>query len=611
MLKSVDLSLPFALFDDSMGDPGHSMCRLYWDIEEVIAFHGRADVESAMEHIESVTRAGRHVAILATYELGYLLEPGTLERPNESRGSSLIACVFRHAGRMNGRQVAELLDGHIQSIAPGLRVCGVAGLRFGIEKDKYLSSVGRILDYIVSGDCYQVNFTFPLRFVSYGDHIALYARLRRAQPVRHGALIRLPDRDILSLSPELFIQRTGNRLTTRPMKGTMRRDDDPSLDDAQRMALLTSGKNRAENLMIVDLIRSDLGRIAVCGSVSVDRLMDAEAYPTVWQMTSTISAEAPDASLAQVFRALFPCGSVTGAPKIRAMQIIAELEASARGIYTGAIGWIQADGDFAFNVPIRTLSIDAEGLGTLGIGSGIVADSDPNEEFGECLLKAGFLTGLGADFELIETLLFDPLCAGGYPLLEDHMSRLAASARYFAFRCDTARIAAALFDHGRSLTAGMRHRTRLLLGKDGNMHIESTPLADGVMSAGSVVLARGAIDSRDIFRRHKTTVRFEYDAELDRLKETPDVADAIFRNERGELSEGGRTNIYLEFGGVLHTPPVSAGLLDGVMRRRLFREKGALITERSLTVDDLSRADAIYLSNAIRGLRRVNMANLV
>jgi para-aminobenzoate synthetase/4-amino-4-deoxychorismate lyase len=605
MHPAFDPALPFALFDDSLSAPVEARSRLYWALEETIVCSAPDGLDAALARIEAALRAGGHVALAADYELGGWIEPrAAVAAPPRP---PLTACVFGRAATLDGDRVAQLLEAHAARLPARERICGIADLRQDIGEEDYLAAVRRILGYIVAGDCYQVNFTFPLRFRLYGDALALYARLRRAQPVRHGAFLRLPGRDILSLSPELFVRREGARLVTRPMKGTARRGADAATDAAQRDALRASEKNCAENLMIVDLIRNDLGRIAACGSVKVDALFDVEAYPTVWQMTSTVSAAVPGAGLARIVRALFPCGSVTGAPKIRAMQIIAELERAPRGLYTGALGWLQPDGDFAFNVPIRTLSIEAGGAGTLGIGSGIVADSDPADEYAESLLKAGFLTGLAADFELIETLLLEPGAPRPYPLLEDHLARLSASARYFGFRCEVERIAEALAGHARAQAGCGRRRARLLLAKDGGLRIESFPLEEA--APGRIVLAEARIDSRDLFRRHKTTVRAEYDAELARLRTQPGIFDAIFRNECGELCEGARTNLFLEFGGVLHTPPLASGALDGVMRRRLLREAPLPVIERTLREEDLYRAEAIYLSNAARGLWRTSLAD--
>jgi para-aminobenzoate synthetase/4-amino-4-deoxychorismate lyase len=613
--RRLDMSLtalpdaPFALFDDSLSTAGQASSLLLADLDRTIVCDHPDQIDSTLARMDAAAAAGRHLAIVADYELGYWLEPKAFAKPAVSGKPLLQGFVFRRAQNLDGNEVAAFLAAHRASLPPSRRIAGIADLQPMLDEAGYLAAIRRILAYIAEGDCYQVDFTFPLHFRHYGDPLALYARLRQAQPVHHGAYVQLPDRSLLSLSPELFLERRGDRLTTRPMKGTAPRGADAATDAAYRDELAASEKNRAENLMIVDLIRNDLGRLARLGSVRVDRLFDIEPYPTVWQMTSTVSAEAPGASLATIFRALFPCGSVTGAPKIRAMQIAAELEPGPRGVYTGAIGYLRPGGDFSFNVPIRTLTLQADGTGTLGIGSGIVADSDPAGELAECRWKARFVTDLAAEFQLIETLLLDPARSKPYPLLDAHLRRLAASARYFAFLCDVDKTRAALVAHARGLAVAGPERTRLLLDKNGDVSIRSTPIppASGEVR---VVLARQRTDSRDLFRQHKTTVRHEYEAELQRLAALPQIFDAIFCNERGELCEGARSNIYLSFGGVLHTPPESAGLLNGVMRRELLREQPVPIVERTLYPRDLQLADALYISNAVRGLQRVKLVEL-
>jgi para-aminobenzoate synthetase/4-amino-4-deoxychorismate lyase len=599
---------PFALFDDSLAPAGQARSLLLADLDQTIVCDRPDQIDSALARMDAAVVAGRHVAIVADYELGYWLEPKAFANAAASGKPLLQGFVFRRAQALDSAQVAAFLAAHRAGLPPSRRIAGVADLQPMLDEAGYLAAIRRILANIAEGDCYQVDFTFPLHFRHYGDPLALYEKLRLAQPVHHGAYLQLPDRTLLSLSPELFLERRGDRLTTRPMKGTAPRGADAASDAACRDELAASEKNHAENLMIVDLIRNDLGRLARLGSVRVDRLFDIEPYPTVWQMTSTVSAEAPGASLATIFRALFPCGSVTGAPKIRAMQIAAELEPGPRGVYTGAIGYLRPGGDFSFNVPIRTLTLHADGSGTLGIGSGIVADSDPAGELAECQWKARFVTGLAAEFRLIETLLLDPARSAPYPLLDAHLHRLVASARYFAFRCDADEIRTSLLAHARGLAVAGPQRTRLLLDKGGDFSITSTPVTPASGDV-RVVLAQHRIDSRDLFRQHKTTVRHEYEAELQRLAASPGIFDAIFCNERGELCEGARTNIYLGFDGVLHTPPESAGLLNGVMRRELLRQQPVPIIERTLYPRDLKRADAIYISNAVRGLQRVRLVD--
>lgn len=384
------------------------------------------------------------------------------------------------------------------------------------------------------------------------------------------------------------------------MKGTAKRGVTPEADDAQRSALLASEKERAENVMIVDLLRSDLGRLAEPGKVHVESLCDVEAYPTLWQMVSTISAELPGVRLCELFRALFPCGSITGAPKIRAMQRIAELEATSRGLYTGALGWLAPGGDCRFNVAIRTLELEPGGRGRLGVGGGIVIDSDPANEYAECFLKARFLTACDPGFTLIETMRLE---SGEFPLKRLHLERLEASSRALGFRCDLPAISAALADQSSSCSARVC-RVRLSLAHDGSCRITAAPMADETRS-WLVVLADEKLDAAEYLLRHKTTARSRYDAVLAGLG--PDVFDAIFFNARDEVCEGARSNVFVERDGVLLTPPLACGLLPGVMRRHLL-ETGRAV-ECVLTRDDvLGTARArLYVANALRGLMAVRL----
>jgi para-aminobenzoate synthetase/4-amino-4-deoxychorismate lyase len=351
--------------------------------------------------------------------------------------------------------------------------------------------------------------------------------------------------------------------------------------------------------MIVDLIRNDLGRIARIGSVKVDGLFEVETYETVHQMISTVSARLlPDIGADAVIRRLFPCGSITGAPKIRAMEIIRELEAGPRDVYTGAIGWFAPDGDLCLNVAIRTLKIDQGGHGEMGIGSGLVYDSDEAAEYEECLLKARFLTVPHRPFELIETMLWQR--EAGWTLMERHLERLHRSAAYFGFPCDPETVRAQL--EAASLGfAGACCRVRLLLDREGAIRIAATaipvPSTAGLMR---YAISDRATDSRDPFLFHKTTRRELYDGELERLSRETGCDEVLFLNERGELTEGSRTNLFLERGGRLLTPPLSSGLLDGTLRRELLATGRA--QEAVLTLEDLARAEHVFLGNSVRGL---------
>jgi para-aminobenzoate synthetase/4-amino-4-deoxychorismate lyase len=572
---------PVALFDDEAGGLRLS------GLTEHVRCTRPSELDAAFAALEAARAAGHWVALAAAYELGHALEPALAGCGHRPDTALLEAWIFTHGERLDQSALAAWLA---QAPTPA----GLLDFQPRLAREAYLAAVRRVRDYIMAGDCYQANFTFPCTARAYGTPRALYRRLREAQPVPHGALIVHAGGALLSRSPELFVARQGRTLTCRPMKGTAPIDAPPE-------ALTGSDKNRAENLMIVDLIRNDLGRLAPPGQVTVTDLFTAERYPTVWQMTSTVRAGAVQADLATIFRALFPCGSVTGAPKIRAMQIIAELESGPRGIYCGALGWIAPDGDFSFNVPIRTLQVDTHGRARYGTGSGIVFDSDPEDEWRECLLKTRFLAELPHEFELIETLR----CEGGaedpLPWLDDHLQRLADSAAALRFACDRAALSAQLHQHAATLRGP--HRLRLTLASDGRAQLSATPL-DPLPVHNTVSLWPEPLDADDPLLRHKTTARARYDSAL-RQAIAAGHFDTLFFNQRGELAEGCRSNIFVQRDGELLTPPQSAGLLNGICRRRLLREGRA--REAVLHHADLRQAERLFMGNALRGLVPVHL----
>ena len=591
----------FALFE---GDGGSAI--LLTEYRRTLRFGGHGehsadrsgDLASVFEAIEAATANGEWVALAADYALGALFEPSVAQsRPDQS---SLRCWVFGQARQLNAQATGAFLDHCLASMSEHQRVAGVAELSPQLEAGSHAAKVEQIRRWITEGDCYQINLTFPLDFRIYGHPLALYARLRERQPVRYGAYVVTPEETLLSFSPELFFERSGERVLTRPMKGTAPRGATPEDDEAQRVALLASEKERAENIMIVDLLRNDLGRLAAPGKVRVESLCEAEAYPTLWQVVSSVSADLPDARLNELFRALFPCGSITGAPKIRAMQRIADLESTPRGLYSGALGWVAPGGDCRFNVAIRTLEVAPDGRASLGVGSGIVIDSEPGREYAECLLKSRFLTGFDPGFELIETMRLE---FGTYPLLTLHLERLAASAQALGFACNVPALAAALTEHSSACAAGI-HRVRLTLAHDGQYRIDLAEMTDDGPPC-QVVLADERLDADNYLLRHKTSARSLYDQALARLAAQPDVFDAIFLNTRGEVCEGARSNVFVERGGVLLTPPLSCGLLPGVMRRHLLESGRAL--ECVLTLDDLLGAPSIHMANALRGLIPVSL----
>lgn len=519
------------------------------------------------------------------YELGYLLEPHSAP-PGWVPGQSVVARFWRFGERqaMLRAEADDWLAGEVAG-----EPAGIGDVSPAIGESDYRAAVERIQQFISDGDCYQVNFTFPIEFSWFGSPLALYARLRERQPVRYGGFVGDLQGGVVSLSPELFLERQGERLLTRPMKGTAARSESSE-------TLRDSLKDRAENLMIVDLLRNDLGRLAETGSVKVERLFEIEAYPTVWQMVSEVSARIGRQDFSSVLRALFPCGSITGAPKIRAMQIIGELERVPRRLYTGALGWLAPDGDFRLNVAIRTLELARDHRGKMGVGSGVVADSQAGAEWRECQLKADFIRAGDPGLKLIETLRREN---GVYPMWHGHLERLRRSAAWFGFPLDEQKLCREL---GRQPAKGI-WRVRLTLDRSGKIEVQAAEMDDAPPSARLAVLDDARIDSTDPLRRHKTTARQRYDAALRALPADSPVFDVLFLNERGELAEGARSNIFVERDGVLLTPPRDSGALPGVLRAELLASGRA--REAVLYPADLN--GGFWLGNALRGLIPVRL----
>ena len=481
-----------------------------------------------------------------------------------------------------------------------------ASLRFecrnwepSLDRERFARAIAAIRELIAAGDCYQVNFTLRQRFSFSGCARSFFSELARSQPTPYSSYLETGSYRIVSASPELFFSLADGVLTTRPMKGTSARGRWFEEDQALKLALRESPKELAENLMIVDLLRNDMGMISRTGSVQVSSLFDVETHPTVHQMTSTIESRVRQGvGTLELFQALFPCGSVTGAPKRRSMEIIAELEGAPRGLYTGCIGYLSPGGEAKFSVAIRTAVIDlATGRGEIGIGSGITFDSTADDEYAECLAKARFAQQKSCDFHLIESLLYDD----GYFLLERHLERLARSAAYFSFPFHQEEARRAL----EALPAGLegRHKVRLLLFPDGGLRCEAAPLPDPAPQREvSACFGKRAVDSSDRFLYHKTSQRPLY---IEELAARPDVGEVIFLNERGEVTEGANSNIVVRLGGELFTPPLESGLLPGVFRAELL-ESGS-IEERVLTRRDVEQAEEISLINSVRKWRRVRL----
>lgn len=573
---------------------------LFSGAERIITCRHADGIDQAFSRIEQALDDGFFIAGGFCYELGHYLEPRLAKSGKEVDGPLFQLGVFREAIRLSRTDVNAILGQRGPLVGP---VTGPADpVRITESQAVYGANVAAIKDYIFAGDIYQANYTFPLQFAQQNDIWRFYEQVVPYQNVPFGAVLDLPDMKSTSFSPELFFRKTGTKLESRPMKGTAQRGATPEEDAGLIEFLRTDEKNRAENLMIVDLIRNDLGRLAEIGSVSVRDAFQVETYATLHQMTSTVEARIrPDIKLIDIFRYMFPCGSVTGAPKIRAMEIIAELEDNPRGLYTGAIGYVTPTRDMCFSVPIRTVCFDEHNLATVGIGSGIVADSIATAEYDECLLKADFLANaLKAEvvYRIPSAGLIETMRAvdGGVPLLEAHMARLMRSAKALGIDADEIAVRRAL-EGGVKGTTG-ETRLRLQLESDGQFTLTSAPLSplpDDLV----IILAGVRLNSQDPLRGHKSTRRRHYDTERKRLADVPGGYDVVFLNERGEVCEGGISNIFLELDGAMVTPALSSGVLPGVMRAKLIEDWNA--TERIVTTDDLKRASRVFMSNAVRG----------
>ena len=592
----------FALLDDAVRD-----CATLYD-DYVESRFLQADTLHGLDGLlQQGWQRGLHVVLWADYAFGH---------PLQHLSPQPDACLALHWFR-KCETVAEP-EKWLQSRYPDHAPAGISTPTSHTGKADYLHAVGEIQAAIARGDTYQINYTTRLQLQSYGHPAQLYRRLR--QPVPYAALAHLPDHKqqtgwTLSFSPELFVNIASDGLiTTEPMKGTAPVLGDGG-DEARAQALQADPKNRAENIMIVDLLRNDLGKIATTGGVRVPAPFQVRRFGSVWQMTTAIEAQAkPHTSAADIFRAAFPCGSITGAPKRMSMQIIDALETSPRGLYTGSIGYLKPcpsglGFEGALNVVIRTLQLKplSDGLyqGTYGVGSGIVADSEAEAEYIECQWKAHFLNALAPEFGVFETLRAE---GGQCALLSLHLERLqeAAAALNLRLPPDAAQ---QIGPYLQALPDAAPYRVKVLLDSDGLRlsHAACTPLH----GAQFALMAPQALPLRDYLRRFKTTRRAVYDAGWQQA-EQQGAFDSLFFNTEGHLLEGGRSNVFVRFGSEWHTPPLDLDILNGVMRRAVLAEpqrylNTAHIFERRITQAQLRQADEIVLCNALRGLIRVEL----
>ena len=578
----------FALLDDADATPQRPTSRLYTGHVREHRCVQPSTLDAVCRAAQADLAAGLHAVLLADYEWGVKLQGlGPSLLPPHDR-SSLRILMFDTCERLDADAVQAWLAAREGQAQPA--PAGVLDLRATVDRPSFEQAIERIHEAIRDGETYQVNYTYRVHGAAWGSPVSLYRRLRARQRVSFGALMRLPMRAgdgvewVLSRSPELFVRHEGGVLQARPMKGTAPRHRAPEGDSETARLLHEDVKNRAENLMIVDLLRNDLGRIAEIGSVKVPELFRVEPYATVFQMTSTVEARCrAGVDLAELLRALFPCGSITGAPKRRTMEWIGALERGPRGLYTGAIGWLEAGDaacpDLALSVAIRTLTLgppqrsaSAAAAGTraltLGIGGGIVMDSVAGDEYDETHWKARFLTAVDPGVQLFETMRATR--GEGVPLRARHRDRMAGSARALGFPFDPAAFDAAL--------------DRLLERLPCTLPAER-PLAG-----------------------HKTSLRARHDEGI-RAAEAAGAFDMLFFSREGALLEGGRSNVFLRIGGHWFTPPLHEGILPGVMRAVLLDDPAWSASECRLTRADLQRAEEIVVCNALRGVLPVTVAS--
>ncbi|PRG34692.1 aminodeoxychorismate synthase component I [Burkholderia multivorans] len=606
-------SASFALLDDCDSTASARSSRLYSGFvrERVCTDPARLDALDAA--LAQDLRDGLHAVVVGDYEFGRNLQRA---QPGHA---PLRFLLYARCERLSRAEVDAWLAAQDGADTPS--IAGVAHVRKSVTRDAFGAAIAAVHGALRAGDSYQINYTYRLNFDVFGTPLALYRRLRARQPVRYGALIALPDGAwVVSCSPELFVEKHGELLRARPMKGTAPRSADPQQDAASAAFLANDPKNRAENVMIVDLLRNDVSRIARTGTVRVPALFSVEPYASVWQMTSTVEAGWRDGTtFADMLRALFPCGSITGAPKYKTMQLIDAIETTPRGLYTGTIGWLDAPrepaaacGDFCLSVAIRTLTLDAlpasapagddRRRGTMGVGAGIVLDSVAADEYAECELKARFLTDADPGFQLFETTCATP--ADGIRHVDRHLARLQRSADAFGFRFDADALRRAIDARCAALDGDGPYRMKLSLAKDGTLDIVAAALKPLPAGPVRVWLAadHGFAPTRanDALLLHKTTRRADYDRAW-QAAEALGGFDMLFVNERGELTEGGRSNLFVKLDGQWVTPPLASGVLPGVMRAVLLDDPAFGAVERIVTRDDLARAQALLLTNALRG----------
>lgn len=571
---------PFMIFDEGFHPFGKIIFRNPIKTIEAYCFD---TLSTSLNEINDCLKQGYYVAGFISYEVGYFFFNMNWKK-TETGLPILYFAVFQKPEKL-----PEIQTGLSQNY--GFYISSIP------NHENYIQSLDTIRTKLYQGEIYQINYTDKIFFDFEGDTLSFYKVLSQRQPVAYGSWIRFRDIDILSFSPELFFEKKGTTLVTKPMKGTYQRGKSEKEDEKNIQILLNSEKEKAENLMITDLMRNDLGKISKKGSVQVPALFSIEKYKTILQMTSTIRSELSDwVEWKDIFRELFPGGSITGAPKFRAMQLIQQLEKS-RGIYTGAIGVIEPDQNAVFSIGIRTLELK-KGKGNIGIGSGITWDSDPEKEWLEILEKAKFFTEAPQGFFLFETILYKN---GIFYFLKEHLERIKKSAEIFQFPFSKKEWDTSLKQIASISPGPNSYRIKISLNPLGKFHFESHKLSK-FRKEGILQISEIEIDSSSEFRKHKTNLREIYDREGKRSRDAGYI-DTLYLNEKKEIAEGSISNIFVKIGDSYFTPPISSGVLPGIFRNRLLKRNG--FYEKTLSLDDLQRSNSIFLCNSLRGILRV------
>ena len=595
---------PFVFLETARQCPSNRFSYIFVHPVDYIECYNLDTIKSAFRRLEEYSNRGYYAAGFFSYELGYGFE--NLFNAKKHYNFPLIWFgIFKDPIVFDHKRNIFLNSSLFLSSIRRMHSEGsynIENLRLNISRKAYLESIDKIKEFIRQGETYQVNYTMKYKFNLKGSPYQLYSALRRNQLVSYSSFIKAENFKVLSFSPELFFKKSGPAVYVRPMKGTIERGKSLKEDKENRKNLRFDSKNNAENIMIVDLLRNDLGAVSRTGTINVPRIFTVEKYETLFQMTSDVKGILRDeVSLYELFKAIFPSGSVTGAPKLRTMQIIKELEPEPRKVYTGAVGFFSPNGRAAFNVAIRTVLLKGN-KGEMGIGSGIVYDSDKHSEYKECLLKAEFLAKPRPEFQLIETMLWSG--KAGFFCLPLHLKRLRDSSFYFGFCYNGERLKKILSEAKKDLNPDSVYKIRVLLYKDGTVSITRKKIEKRrAKSLMPVVISGMKTSSKDIFLRHKTTNRKLYDREYQRYKRAG-CYDVIFCNEKGEITEGAISNIFIKSGRFYYTPPLRCGLLNGVFRQYIL-SKRKNIREKVLIPAMLKNAEGIWLANSVRGMNRV------